>query len=49
MTIDQCIAETKARIEAWESVGQREHAEALRREMWRILGPFAPARISEAA
>ena len=39
-----------AQVQAWRDVGQPEHAEWLRREMWSILRPFAPARaVSEAA
>lgn len=39
--LEQRIA---AQVQAWRDAGQPEHAEWLRREMWRILGPFAPAR-----
>ena len=40
MSIEQCAEETKLRIAAWESVGQHEHAKALRAQMWALLGPF---------
>jgi len=33
-----------AQVQAWRDVGQPEHAEWLRQEMWSILKPFAPAR-----
>lgn len=40
MTIDECVSEAKARIAAWESVGQHEHAKALRAQIWGLLRPF---------
>jgi hypothetical protein len=47
MTLEQRIA---AQVQAWRDKGQHEHAEWLRREMWALLKPFAPARaFSEAA
>jgi glutamate dehydrogenase/leucine dehydrogenase len=34
-----------AQVQAWRDAGQHEHAEALRTQMWAILGPYlAPAR-----
>lgn len=47
MNLEQRIA---AQVQAWRDCGQHEQAEWLRREMWAILKPFAPARaVSEAA
>lgn len=27
-------------VQAWRDAGQHEHADALRAEMWAILGPY---------
>ena len=37
MTIEKRIA---ARVQAWRDIGQHEHAEALRRQMWALLGAY---------
>jgi hypothetical protein len=41
MTLESRIT---AQVQAWKDAGQIEHAEWLRREMWRILGPFVRPR-----
>lgn len=47
--IDQAMHDTREHLQQLRDANQPEHAEWLRREMWRILGPFARARISGAA
>ena len=37
MTLTERIA---AQIQAWRDIGQGEHADALRKRMWELLGPF---------
>ena len=37
VTLEQRIA---ARVQAWRDIGQHEHAEALRRHMWQLLGAY---------
>ena len=37
MTLTERIA---ARVQAWRDIGQHEHAEALRRHMWQLLGAY---------
>ncbi len=29
-----------AMVQAWRDIGQHEHAEALRRSMWQLLGQY---------
>jgi hypothetical protein len=45
MTLEQRIA---AMVQDWRDKGQHDHAEWLRREMWALLKPFAPARAFSA-
>ena len=37
MSIEKRIA---SRVQAWRDIGQHEHAEALRRSMWELLGQY---------
>lgn len=37
MTLEHRIAEM---VQAWRDAGQHEHADALRAQMWAILGPI---------
>ena len=37
MSIEKRIA---SRVQAWRDIGQHEHAEALRRQMWQLLGVY---------
>lgn len=37
MTLTERIA---AMVQAWRDIGQHEHAEALRRSMWQLLGQY---------
>lgn len=37
MTLTERIA---AMVQAWRDIGQHEHAEALRRQMWVLLGAY---------
>ena len=37
MTLTERIA---AMVQAWREIGQHEHAEALRRQMWALLGAY---------
>ncbi len=37
MSIEKRIA---AMVQAWRDIGQHEHAEALRRHMWQLLGQY---------
>ena len=37
MSIERRIA---AQVQAWRDIGQHDHAEALRRQMWELLGAY---------
>lgn len=39
--IDQAMRDTREHLQKLRDAGQLEHAEALRREMWALLKPFA--------
>lgn len=38
--LEACAEATKAHLERLRAAGQGEHADALRKTMWVILGPF---------
>lgn len=40
MTIEELVPATAAQVQAWRDIGQHEHADALRRQMWELLGQY---------